>query len=211
MAARLEGLAEPGGICISGAIREAVPDRLPLDYEALGAKDAKGFDEAILAYTVSQKPGEALPNPISTATRDGEGKPKRRRLVATLLALVLISIGVVVWLQPWKSAIGRADPAKMAYALPDKPSIAVLAFDNMSTDKEQDYFADGITEDIITDLSKVPGLFVIARNSSFAYKGKSVDVPGVARELGVRYVLEGSVRRAGQQLRVNAQLVEPQI
>jgi TolB-like protein/Flp pilus assembly protein TadD len=107
--------------------------------------------------------------------------------------------------------VPQEEPAlveNMAYPLPDKPSIAVLPFTNMSTDAEQEYFADGMTEDLITDLSKISGLFVISRNSVFTYKGQAVKIPEVARELGVRYVMEGSVRRAGNQVRVNAQLID---
>ena len=110
--------------------------------------------------------------------------------------------------EPWVVRVDPADPAKMAFALPDKPSIAVLPFDNMSDEPGQEWFADGMTDDLITDLSQVSGLFVIARNSTFTYKGKPVKVQRVAEELGVRYVLEGSVRRAGDQVRINVQLVD---
>jgi TolB-like protein len=103
-----------------------------------------------------------------------------------------------------RARVGRAD----GISLPDKPSIAVLPFTNMSGDPEQEYFSDGITEDVITDLSKLSGLFVIARNSTFTYKGKPVKIRQVAEELGVRYVLEGSVRRAGDQVRITAQLID---
>ena len=102
----------------------------------------------------------------------------------------------MAWLQPWRPDVERADPARMAYALPDKPSLAVLPFDNLSDDKSLQYFSDGVTEDIITDLSKITGLFVVARNSTFTYKGSPVEVRQVAEDMGVRYVLEGSVRRA---------------
>lgn len=208
LAQRLEQLADPGGVCISAAVREAVPDRLPLDYADLGAHDAKGFDEAVVAYAVSLKPGEALPEPISATVEAEVERPKRQRLVAVVVALILIAGGLLSWLQPWKSDIERADPAKMAYTLPDNPSVAVLPFRNMSTDKEQEYFADGITEDIITDLSKISGLFVVARNSTFTYKGTPVEVRKVAEDLGVRYVLEGSVRRSAEKIRITAQLID---
>ena len=122
--------------------------------------------------------------------------------------LLVVSGGLIAWLQPWKSEVERADPARMAYVLPDKPSIAVLPFDNISADKEQEYFSDGITEDIITDLSKISGLFVVARNSTFTYKGQAVKIRQVAEELGVRYVLEGSVRRAEEKIRITAQLID---
>ena len=127
-------------------------------------------------------------------------------LIAVVVVLVAIAIGY--WSQ---SAIPREEPASienMAFPLPDKPSIAVLPFTNMSNDAEQEFFTDGMTDDLITDISKVSGLFVIARNSVFTYKGKSVKVRQVAEELGVRYVMEGSVRRVGNQVRINAQLID---
>ncbi|MCZ6860888.1 MAG: tetratricopeptide repeat protein, partial [Alphaproteobacteria bacterium] len=123
--------------------------------------------------------------------------------------VVLVGVaGAVGWQRPWEPKVEPASVERMAFTLPDKPSIAVLPFTNLSDDPEQEYFADGMTDDLITDLSKVSGLFVIARNSVFTYKGKPVKVRQVAEELGVRYVLEGSVRRAGDQVRVNAQLID---
>ncbi len=124
--------------------------------------------------------------------------------------MIVIVGGGLWWWQPWVERMEPADPTKMAHGLPDKPSIAVLPFANLSNDPEQEYFADGMAEDIITDLSNLSGLFVIARNSSFQYKGNSVDVKQVGRVLGVRYVLEGSVRRADDQVRINAQLIDTQ-
>src|SRR5207247_1105150 len=123
----------------------------------------------------------------------------------------LIGIGIAAWLRPWSALVAttaRVPTPATALSPPGKPSIAVLPFDNMSGDPEQAYFADGITEDLITDLSKVSGLFVIARNSTFAYKGKAHDVREIAKALGVRYVLEGSVRKSGADIRVNAQLID---
>ena len=120
----------------------------------------------------------------------------------------LVVVGALRWWQPWIERDTPANTGNLAYALPDKPSIAVLPFDNISNDPDQEYFADGIAEDIITDLSQISGLFVIARNSSFAYKGHAVDVRTVAEELGIRYVLEGSVRKVGGQVRINAQLID---
>jgi TolB-like protein/Flp pilus assembly protein TadD len=129
-------------------------------------------------------------------------------LVAGGLALLVIVAGVALWQRPWAPREEPASEANMAFPLPDKPSIAVLPFNNLSDDASQEYFADGMTEDLITDLSKLSGLFVIARNSVFTYKGKAVKVRQVAEELGVRYVLEGSVRRVGDQVRINTQLVD---
>jgi adenylate cyclase len=135
---------------------------------------------------------------------------KQRSAVAlfvAVLALVIIG-GAVGWWRPWELKYEPASLAKMALPLPDKPSIAVLPFTNMSDDPKQDYFADGITEDIITDLSQISGLFVISRNSTFIYKGKVIVPKQVSEQLGVRYVLEGSVQRANQQVRINAQLID---
>jgi adenylate cyclase len=163
IAARLEALAEPGGIAISGAAQGYVRKALPLAYADLGEQVVKGFDEPVRAYAV--KRAAPIPPPSTS--------------------------------QP-----------KPPLPLPDKPSIAVLPFTNMSGDPEQEYFADGVVEDIITALSHFNGLFVIARNSTFVYKGRAVDVKQVGKDLGVRYVLEGSVRRGGNRLRVSGQLAD---
>jgi TolB-like protein/class 3 adenylate cyclase len=160
IAARLENLSEPGGLCISGSVFEHVHGKLPHSFASLGPQTLKNIDRPIQVYRL--------------ATKDGT-KPS--------LSVIELS-------------------------LPDKPSIVVLPFVNMSADAEQTYFVDGLTEDLITDLSKVSGLFVIARNSSFAYKGRSLDVRQIARELGVKYVLEGSARRAADRVRINAQLID---
>ncbi len=135
-------------------------------------------------------------------------RPKHRWVVISAMALLVIAGGGLAWFQPWVPREESASIERMAFPLPDKPSIAVLSFTNMSGDPEQEYFADGISEDLTTDLSKISGLFVIARNSAFSYKGRNVKVQQVAEELGVRYVLEGSVRRVGDTVRVNAQLID---
>lgn len=163
VAARLESLAEPGGICISESVQTAVGNKLPLVYEFMGEQTVKHIARPVRTYRV---------------VLDADAKPRAA------------------------AARGQAPE------LPAKPSIAVLAFGNLSGDSEQEYFSDGITEDIITDLSKISGLFVIARNSSFAYKGRAVDVKRVATDLGVRYVLEGSVRKAAHRVRITAQLID---
>lgn len=165
VAARLEGLAEPGGICVSASAREHVRDKLELGFIDLGDQQLKNIGRPVRAYSIEASSG--------AGTDTGDTK-------------------LVV-----------SPPA-----LPDKPSIAVLPFDNMSGDPEQEYFADGMVEDIITALSQLDQLFVISRNSSFSYKNQSVDIRDVARELGVRYVLEGSVRRAGHRVRITGQLIE---
>ena len=129
--------------------------------------------------------------------------------MVALASVAIVAAGVaLLWFKPWEQREEPVSVERMAFPLPDKPSIVVLPLDNMSDDASQDYFADGMTEDLITDLSKNPGLFVIARNSSFSYKGQQIKIHQVAEELGVRYVLEGSVRRAGNQVRINAQLID---
>jgi adenylate cyclase len=159
VAARLEGLAEPGGICISGDVYNQVRNRIDAPYQDMGEQDVKNVSSPVRVYAI----------------RPGDGA-------------------------------ARTQPEEQP--IPDKPSIAVLPFDNMSDDAAQEYFSDGITEDIITELSKISGVFVIARHSSFTYKGKSVTLKQVGAELGVRYVLEGSVRKSGERLRITAQLIE---
>jgi adenylate cyclase len=121
------------------------------------------------------------------------------------LALLAVAVGLTVWTRPWEAYNDAPDTKSVATL--DKPSIAVLPFTNMSGNDAEEYFADGMTDDLITDLSKISGLLVIARNSVFAFKGKAVNIPDVGRQLGVRYVLEGSVRRAGGRIRINAQLI----
>ena len=163
VASRIEGLADPGGVAISNAVREHVHGRLSIDFIDGGGREVKNIERLLHIWTWSPDAG-------TVAGLDAaEGAPR---------------------------------------PLPGRPSIAVLPFDNMSGDPEQGYFADGITEDIITDLSKVSGLFVIARNSSFAYKGQAPDIRKVSRELGVRYVLEGSVRRIASRVRITAQMID---
>jgi adenylate cyclase len=160
IAARIEALADPGGVFVSNTVHDQVRDRLPFVFEDLGEQQVKNIARPVRVYRVAL------------------GEPR------------------------------RTPEALVPLALPDKPSIAVLPFANMSTDPEQEFFADGIAEDVVTALSRYPSLFVIARNSSFTYKARAVNVKEVARELGVRYMLEGSLRKSGNRIRVSAQLVE---
>ena len=206
LAQRLEQLAEPGGLCITPAVREATPRRLPFELENLGEQALKGFDEPIGVYRVRLAPGATVPSPGPGRSGDPAEGPPRFKIVATaaLLAVFAVAVyGYVIW-----QSKDRASSAPDVQQRSEKPSIAVLPFDNMSGDPDQEYFADGITEDLTTDLSRISGLFVVARNSAFSYKGRSVDVRTVAEELGVRYVLEGSIRRANNRIRINAQLVD---
>jgi adenylate cyclase len=209
IAARLEGLAEAGGICLSGTVYDQIKTRMDLGYEDLGAQAVKNIAEPVRVYRVQMEPGAAAPavgkQPWIT------GKSWHRGVWALVGLLLILGGGVTVWQRvfrpPPPSQVASTEPVP-ALALPDKPSIAVLPFVNMSQDPEQEYFSDGMTEDLITDLSKLAGLFVIARNSVFTYKGRAVKPEQVSRELGVRYVLEGSVRKAGDRVRITAQLVE---
>jgi adenylate cyclase len=162
VAARLEGLAEPGGICISGMVYESVRDRIDVPFEDLGNQEAKNINRPVRVW----------------------------RWVAEGSAEVVFQ------------------QAKEPLPLPEKPSIAVLPFTNLSGDPEQEYLADGIAEDLITDLSKIRWFFVIARNSTFTYKGQAIEVRQVSHELGVRYVLEGSIRKSGDRVRISAQLID---
>jgi adenylate cyclase len=160
LAARLEGIAEPGGICVSGIVHDQVRDKLDLAFDDLGEQAFKNIARPLRVYRVR----------LDTVETTASAAPVE---------------------------------STPALALPDKPSIAVLPFQNMSGDPEQEYFADGMVEEVITALSRIRWLFVIARNSTFTYKGQTVDVKQVGRELGVRYVLEGSVRKAGNRVRIN--------
>jgi adenylate cyclase len=199
IAARVEGLAEPGGVAISGTVYDQVKGKLPLGYEALGEHVVKNIKEPIRVYRVPLEASSARPS-RDTVPRSGRNSRRRAALLVALVALILTA-GATAWRL-------SLHPRGAGLALPDKPSIAVLPFENMSGDAAQEYFSDGMTEDLITGLSKLSGLFVIARNSVFLYKGKPVKPAQVSRDLGVRYVLEGSVRKAGNRVRITAQLID---
>ena len=206
-AQRIEQLADPGGVCVTAAIHEALSKRMPFDLEGLGEQELKGFDIPVRVYRVELRANQSIPLPQNSST--GKIPPSvPRLLIATIVTALVVAGGGAYWFQTQEPKVEAASIERMAFPLPDKPSIAVLPFTNMSDDVQQEYFADGMTEDLITDLSKISGLFVIARNSSFSYKGQQVKIRQVAEELGVRYVLEGSVRRAGDQVRINAQLID---
>ncbi len=203
LAARLQTLAEAGGICVSGKVYEEVRHRLDIGFEDLGAQEVKHVSEPVQAYRV-------LLDPAAAGTfKAPRGLPWRWLApLAAAVAGVGVALGLVFSGTQVETGLGRASEARMAHALPARPSIAVLPFVNLSDDPKQEFFADGLTEDLITDLSKVSGLFVIARNSVFTYKGRAVRVERVAEELGVRYVLEGSVRLVEGDVRINAQLID---
>jgi len=204
VAARVESLADPGGICVSGTVFDQIESKLPLGYEYLGEQSVKNIPKPVRIY-------KALMDPEVVGKVIGEKRAEPRRglkvALAVVTALLLIVGGVLIWRTAFPP-VEVASVEKMAFPLPDRPSIAVLPFDNLSDDPKQEYFSDGLTEEIISALSSVPKLLVIARNSTFTYKGKPVKVQQVAEELGVQYVLEGSVRKAGDKIRITAQLVD---
>jgi adenylate cyclase len=206
IAARLEGLANPGGICISKTAFDQIESKLPYGYEFLGDQPVKNIAKPVGAYRVLMEPR------VTVAGEPEKDKPpmlKRMPILVGAVAVLVLAVAVGVWqFYARRPSVEAASVEKMAFPLPEKPSIAVLPFDNLSGDPEQDYIADGLTENIITGLSHIPEMFVIARNSVFTYKGKAVKINQVSEDLGVRYVLEGSVQKAGDQLRVNAQLID---
>ncbi len=205
VAARLEGLSEPGGFCLSRAARDQVRDRMDIALEDLGEIQVKNMARPVRVFKFLQQ------GTSRGGTLEIQSKGARRWLAGLGLAAILMVVGGgFFWFDGvWSSAPTTPAPTiSNAAARDGKPSIAVLPFDNLSTDKEQEYFADGMSEDIITDLSKISGLVVIARNSSFQFKGQKFDIKDVARKLGVRYILEGSVRRGGDTIRINVQLID---
>jgi TolB-like protein/class 3 adenylate cyclase len=207
IAARVESLADGGGICISGTSYDQIGKKLPFGYEYLGEQTVKNIEKPVRVYRVLMKP-EAAGKVIGE--KRFLGKISRRAAISAIIILVIVAGGLIGW-NIYLHQSKKIEPAsldKMAFPLPDKPSIAVLPFDNLTGDPDQEYFSDGITEEIITALSKIPKLFVIARNSTFTYKGKPVKVQQVSEELGVQYVVEGSVRRAEDRVRITAQLID---
>ncbi|MBT3360647.1 MAG: adenylate/guanylate cyclase domain-containing protein [Rhodospirillales bacterium] len=203
VAARLEGLADVGGICISGAVHDQVRNRMDVGFEPMGRQQVKNIAEPISAFRV------VLDGTVRKPARQWSKLLSKGRIaLAVAFAAYVVGAGIVAWYARDRDAQREVLQAESELAIPQKPSIAVLPFDNLSDDSSQEYFADGISEDIITSLSQVSNLFVIARNSSFTYKGRAVKIQTVARELGVRYVLEGSVQKSGGRIRVNAQLID---
>lgn len=209
VAARLESLAEAGGICISGIAHDQVKNKLNLEYQFIGKKSVKNIKEPIRVYRVLSFPGAAAHR--VTKAKKAVGETWRNAALA-IAAVLVIAVGA--W-AIWNYGFRAAPPPEKVISkkpsptqLPEKPSIAVLPFDNMSKDPDQKYFSDGIAEDLITDLSKISDLLVISRKSSFFYKGKNLEPKQIAAKLGVRYIVEGSVRKAEDQVRINAQLID---
>ena len=217
IAARVESLAAPGGICISGRVYEHVENKLVLTYEYLGEQTVKNIAKPVRVWRIRGEESEREKSKVNGQKAPVERQKERRGSIAKRVggvagvALIVGGIGTVLYLsRPPLSPRDSAPITQEAQALPlpDKPSIVVLPFVNMSEDPKQDYFSDGITEDLTTALSQIASLFVIAHNSAFTYKGKAVKIQDVGKELGVQYVLEGSVRKANDQVRITAQLVE---
>ena len=211
VAARLEALAEPGGICISRVVRDQIRDKLPYPFEDRGEQSVKNIVRSVRVYALRPETIAEMPvagAPIAVHRR-------RRSIVAPIAAAVagVLVIAVIIWwvwpaMKPSTSPIvaGASSVAKPFVA--PRLSIVVLPFANLGDDRQQQYFADGVTEDLTTDLSRIAHMFVISRNTAFTYRDKPVDAKQIGRELGVRYILEGSVRRSGNQVRVNTQLID---
>jgi adenylate cyclase len=220
IAARLEALAEPGGICVARTVRNQIRDKLPYPFDDMGEQSVKNIARPVRADAISAAAVASTPL-VAVLAQSG---PAPRRLISrpTLIAasaVAVIAIGAAAW-WGWPNRNSptvstQAPPAASHQTTPviasttaPRLSIVVLPFANLSDDREQEYFADGVTDDLTTDLSRIADSFVIARNTAFTYKGKPVDAKQVGRELGVRYVLEGSVRRSGDQVQMNAQLID---
>jgi len=207
IAARLESLAEPGGICISSFVYNQIKNRLKLEYEFIGDQTVKNIKEPVPVYRVLSFPAAAAHRVIKA--KEIAEKSWRNRIIIAVASVVVIFAALALWNFYLRGpSIEPASVERMAYPLPDKPSIAVLPFTNMSGDPEQEYIGDGLSENIISALSVSSNIFIMARNSTFAYKGTPVTIRQVAEDLGVQYVLEGSVQKSGDQLRVTAQFID---
>jgi TolB-like protein/Tfp pilus assembly protein PilF len=204
IAARMEGLAEGGGICISGTVYDAIEAKLGLEYEYLGEQEVKNIDKPVRAYRVLSFPGAAAHRVIRAK------KHVRRKWLGFLTTVAVLVLGAAVFIWNFYLRLPTVEivsERKTEFSLPTGPSVAVLPFVNMSGDPDQEYFIDGLTENVITGLSGCPKLFVISRSSTFTYKNKLVNVQQVARELGVQYVVEGSVQKAKDRVRITVQLI----
>ena len=208
IAARLESLSEAGGICISGTAFDQVRNKLELGYDYLGEQSVKNIALPVRVYKVLMEPEAA-----GKVVGEKKVKPRQwqRATIGLVVAVILVVAAVAIWqlyLRPTRPPVEVASKQKMAFPLPDKPSIAVLPFAYTSGDPKHEYLSDGITDEVITALSKSSQLFVIGRNSTFTYKGKPVKFQQVSEEMGVRYVLEGSVQFSGERIRITAQLID---
>jgi adenylate cyclase len=213
VAARLEALAEPGGICVSGEVRDQVRDKLPYALDNMGEQSVKNIARPVRVYALRPEAIADLPA-RSVQFEASRRRPTRLFVMAAAAAVLVVAVGA--W---WFWPVTRSPPTQTVTAAPTaapvaqpfvapRLSIVVLPFVNLSNDPEQQYFVDGVTDDLTTDLSRIAHSFVISRNTAFTYRNKPIDTKQIGRELGVRYVLEGSVRRSGNQLRVNTQLID---
>jgi TolB-like protein/class 3 adenylate cyclase/tetratricopeptide (TPR) repeat protein len=209
IAARLEGLAAPGGICISGTAYEHIENKLPLRYEYLGEHTVKNISKPIRVYR-AQTQADAAP-----AVSEGKKKLglKRSYGAALIIAAIIVfgAAATIIFTNFWRSTAPPAEVSsdkQLPFPLPIEPSIAVMPFENLSGDTNQDFIADGLSENIIASLSKIPEMVVSSRNNTFAYKGKHIKAQQVAEELEVRHVLEGSIQKSGNRLRITAQLID---
>jgi len=208
VAALLDSLADGGGICVSRSAHDQVKNKLDVGYQDLGQRGVEKISESVRVYRVVLEP-----DPKWKMIGKLWSRMKQWQKVALTIGVALLQVagGLVVkkyFDRPPSPPVATASIQKAALPLPDKPSIAVLPFENMTGDPKQEYFTDGFTEQIITSLSKIPALFVISRNSTFSYKGKPVKVQQVSEELGVRYVLEGSIQKSGDRIRINVQFID---
>jgi TolB-like protein len=221
VAARLEALAEPGGICVSGTVWDHIRDKLPYSFEDTGEQNVKNIARPVRVYTMNAAALPSLPSvpPVPQMASGRSGASAKTLLITASLIAVIGIAAASAWRQwPYQTSPAAAvrapavNPSSSAAtgiaSTAARLSIVVLPFTNLSNDPEQEYFVDAVTDDLTTDLSRISDSFVIARNTAFGYKGKVVDAKQIARELGVRYVLEGSVRRLGDQVQVNAQLID---
>ena len=208
VAARLEGLAEPGGICLSGSVFDAIGNQLPLEYSFLGERQVKNIHKPVRAYQARLKPGAQLEPPQTKTAATRRSLPSNTlQMIASLAVLVVILTAALLWINPFEERADETDDA-VSMQPGDKPSIAVLPFENISDDPAQEFYADGMTGDLITDLSKLSGLKVIARHSMFSYKDQPAKLAQIAQELRASHVVEGSVRRFEGRIRVNVSLID---
>jgi TolB-like protein/class 3 adenylate cyclase/Tfp pilus assembly protein PilF len=204
IAARIESLADPGGICISRGVYEHVEGKLDIGFADLGPHTVKNIRKPVRVFKILLRSDD---NGKSVGTTTAKGL-NRRLKIAAIIAVVAIIVGVVIWHLQTMPKFEAASIDRMAYPLPDKPSVVVLPFETYSDDSKLNFFASGLTEDLTASLSKAPDLFVISRNSAATYKGRPIEVKKVAEELGIQYLLEGSVQKAGEKLRITIMLVD---
>jgi len=206
IAARLEGLAEPGGICISKTAFDHIESKLPYGYEFLGDQTVKNIAKPVGAYRVLMEPRVTI---SGKAKKERASHFRRMPVLTGVAASIVLAVAAGIWLlYPKSPKIDSQYVEKAASPFPEQPSIAVLPFANMTNDPEQEYFCDGVSDQIINAIARIPSVAVIARSSSFAYKGKSVNVQQIAGDLGVRYILEGSFQRDNENVRISTQLID---